>query len=196
MQYRIFLVAVAAIVLHIADDELLQPQPGTSARDHLLAAFVPIAVALLGALAYPRLRPGFRAAIALVFGLLALVAGMIAVGGARAEGLSGSGWTGLLLLPAGAALIGLAVWVPWRERGRWAATRRRLWLNRGVAARRRAVASILRGRSGRRRTVDDPQVPHADRDVLGSAPGRELPDGDGLELSGLVRPVAGTAPRS
>ena len=133
MQYRVLLVAVAAVVLHIADDELVQPQPGTSARDHLLAACVPIAVALLGAFAYPRLRPGLRAAIALVFGLLALVAGMIAVGGARAEGLSGSGWTGLLLLPAGAALVGLAVWVPWRERGRWAPTRRRRWLNRGIA---------------------------------------------------------------
>ena len=133
MQYRIFLFAVAAIVLHIADDEFLQPQPGTSARDHLLAALVPIAVAILAAVAYPRLRPGLRGAIALVFGLLALVAGMIALGGARAEGLSGSEWTGLLLLPAGAALLGLAVWVPWRERGRWASTRRRLWLNRGVA---------------------------------------------------------------
>lgn len=133
MQYRIFLFAVAAIVLHIVDDEFLQPQPGTSARDHLLAALVPIAVAILAAVAYPRLRPGLRAAIALVFGLLALVAGMIALGGARAEELSGSEWTGLLLLPAGAVLLGLAAWVPWRERGRWASTRRRLWLNRGVA---------------------------------------------------------------
>jgi hypothetical protein len=106
---------------------------GTSARDHLLAALAPIAVAVLAAVAYPRLRPGLRAAIALVFGLLALVAGMIALGGAQAESLSGSEWTGLLLLPAGAMLVGLAVWVPWRERGRWASTRRRLWLNRGVA---------------------------------------------------------------
>jgi uncharacterized protein len=71
--------------------------------------------------------------MALVFGVLALVAGAISLAGLRHEGGSGSDWSGLVLLPAGALLLGLAVWVPWRERGRWARTRRRRWLNRVIA---------------------------------------------------------------
>jgi len=106
-------------VLHVADAELFRPQPGTTARDHVAAALVPLAVALLAALAYGRLRPGLRAAIALVFGILALVGGLIAVGGALADGLSRAEWTGLVLIPAGVVLLGLAVWLPWSERGRW-----------------------------------------------------------------------------
>jgi hypothetical protein len=47
--------------------------------------------------------------------------------------VSGSDVSGLLLFPAAAALIGVALFVPWRERGRWAATRRRRWANRLVA---------------------------------------------------------------
>jgi uncharacterized protein len=136
----LFSAAVAVVVVHIADDELVQRQPGTSAGDHWPAVLVPVGVALVAAFAYRRLRPGLRAAISLAFGILTVVSGMISLGGARAEGPSGSEWTGLLLLPAGAALLGLGVWVPWRERGRWAKTTRRRWLNRGIAVVGAAVA--------------------------------------------------------
>jgi hypothetical protein len=130
-----FTAALGLVVLHIADAELLRPQPGTGARDHLPSAAVPIALTVAGWFVFGRVRrPGLRAALALVSGGLSLVAGLIAVGGARADGISGSEWTGLLLVPAGAALLGLAAWIPWSERGRWAATRRRVWLNRAVAA--------------------------------------------------------------
>ena len=126
---RIFCAATAVIALHIVDAELLQPRAGTSPRDHLVASVVPLAVAALGATLYGRLRPGLRAGAALSFGTLALVAAGIAAGG----GISGSDVSGLLLFPAGAALVGLGVSVPWRERGRRATTRRRRWINRGVA---------------------------------------------------------------
>ena len=66
-----------------------------------------------------------------MFGALALVAGVISVGGIRNEAAA-SDWTGLLLVPTGVALLGLAAWVPWHERGRWAATRRRR-VNRAIA---------------------------------------------------------------
>jgi hypothetical protein len=55
----------------VVDDNFLQPQPGTSASDHLVSAFVPLAALLSVALAYPRLRAGVRAAIAIPLGLLA-----------------------------------------------------------------------------------------------------------------------------
>jgi hypothetical protein len=129
----IFAAATALIVLHIADDEFLQHQPGTSLRGHLAAGLVPIGVALTAAWGYPRLRAGLRAGIALTFGILSIVAAMIALGGARAGGLSGSDWSGLLLLPTGLALVAMAAWIPWHERGRGAHTRRRLWANRAIA---------------------------------------------------------------
>jgi alpha/beta superfamily hydrolase len=133
----VFRAATTVIALHIVDAELVQPQAGTAARDHLSAALVPLAVAVAVAVLYPRLRAGLRAAAALVFGVLALVAAWIAVGG----GVSGSDVTGLLLVPAGLALVGLGVLVPWRDRGRGAATRRRRWINRVVAV----VAGVLVG---------------------------------------------------
>jgi uncharacterized protein len=131
--FRIFVVATAVIVLHIADYEFVQPDAGTSAGNHLTAGLVPIGVAVAAAWGYPRLRAGLRAGIALVFGILSIVAGMIALGGTITEGLAGSEWSGLLLLPAGAALVLLAVWIPWHNRVRGPDAGRRVWVNRLAA---------------------------------------------------------------
>ena len=38
---------VAVIAVHIVDDNFVQPQPGTSARDHLVSGLVPLAVLAL-----------------------------------------------------------------------------------------------------------------------------------------------------
>jgi uncharacterized protein len=121
------------IALHIIDDQFLQPPPGTTAQDHLLAGLLPLGVALAAACVYPRLRAGLRAGVALIFGVLSFVAGMIALGSASPDGVSGSDLSGLLLLPTGLILIALAAWIPWHERGRHAETARRRWLNRAVA---------------------------------------------------------------
>ena len=129
LELRSFAAATALVSIHIVDAEIVQPHPGTTAGDHVLATVVPLGVSLFAAGVYRFLRPGLRAAIALTFGALSVVAGAIALGG----GISGSDVTGLLLLPAGALLIALGCWTPWRERGRWAATARRRWVNRAVA---------------------------------------------------------------
>jgi dienelactone hydrolase len=120
---RFFAGATSLVGIHIVDAEFLRPERGTSAGDHVAAALVPLAVAALAAAFYPRLRPGLQAGIALVFGILSLVAASIA------------GGTGVLLLlvPAGLAYIGLAAYVPWRDRGRRPVSRRRRWLNGTVA---------------------------------------------------------------
>src|SRR4051794_23661292 len=117
-----FVAANAAIILHIADAELVRPAAGTSARDHAAAALIPMLVAIAGCLVYDRLRPGLRAALAFVFGSVTLVAAFIAIAGHEASAA--------LLLPAAVALLGLSVWAPWAARGNGR------WRNRvvGVAA--------------------------------------------------------------
>ena len=74
---RVFRVAMALIALAILDDAFLHPEPGTTAGDHLVSGLVPVAIAGVLALAYPRLRPGLRATAALVCGVLAVTAGVV-----------------------------------------------------------------------------------------------------------------------
>jgi alpha/beta superfamily hydrolase len=51
---RLFLLAIAVVAVHVVDDNFVQPQPGTSAGDHLVSGLVPLAVLALGAWAYAR----------------------------------------------------------------------------------------------------------------------------------------------
>ena len=109
--------AFALVGLHVADDSFLQPEPGTSALDHLSGGLVPLGLLGLAAVAYRRGRAGLRAAIVLVAGLLALVVGASSAGYETVTvGPSGDDFTGLLVLPAGLALVGLGVWTLWRSR--------------------------------------------------------------------------------
>ena len=66
--------ALGATALHVVDDAFLQPQPGTSAADHLAGGLIPTVVLVATAWAYPRLRAGVRGSLALLFGFLALLA--------------------------------------------------------------------------------------------------------------------------
>ena len=93
---------VAAIAVHIVDDNFVQPQPGTSARDHLVSGLVPLAVLAFAVVAYPRLSGGGRAAVALVLGVFGIVAGSEAVYYTIDPGPSGDDYTGLLAVCAGA----------------------------------------------------------------------------------------------
>ncbi len=56
-EYRIFLVAIAVVGIHLVDDNYLQPEPGTSAGDHLPSGLVPLAALGIVAALYSRLRP-------------------------------------------------------------------------------------------------------------------------------------------
>ena len=67
--------AMGLVALHIVDDNYLQPEPGTSAGDHLASGLVPVAILVgLAALA-PRLRDGVRAWLSMTLGALALFIG-------------------------------------------------------------------------------------------------------------------------
>jgi fermentation-respiration switch protein FrsA (DUF1100 family) len=108
-------VALGVIALHVADDNFVQPQPGTSASEHLVSGLVPLAVIGLAAWGYPRLRAGLQAVVALFFGIFGIVTG-IEAGYYTTNGPSGDDFTGLLAIPAGIVLIGLAFVTLWRSR--------------------------------------------------------------------------------
>src|SRR4029453_11280408 len=67
--------ALGIAALHIVDDNFLQPQPGTSAADHLVGGLVQLALFLVAASVYPRLRAGARGTLAIGVGLFTIVMG-------------------------------------------------------------------------------------------------------------------------
>jgi hypothetical protein len=78
---------------------------------------VTLAVLVIGVVVFGRARPGLRAALALVLGVLVAIEGaVLAVLDARAVGVRGDDWTGLLLGPAGAALLAVGTLTLWRSR--------------------------------------------------------------------------------
>jgi uncharacterized protein len=119
----LFLVGISVVALHVVDDNFLQPNPGTSAADHLVSGLVPLALLVGAGLFYDRLRAGARATIALLAGFFGVLAGTEAVHYTRAVGPSGDDYTGLLSIPAGLLLIGLGAVTLWRSRR----TDDRLW---------------------------------------------------------------------
>ena len=131
-------VALGVVALHIADDSFFQPQPGTSASDHLISGLVPIGVLGLAAWAYPKLRPGLRAILALLFGTFGIITGVEAVYYTTKGGPSGDDFTGLLALVAGIVLLGVGAVTLWRSRKTtgsrvWRYTRRVLLAVGGLA---------------------------------------------------------------
>ena len=116
---KIAAVAFGFIALHVLDDRFFQPEPGTSVKDHLVSGLVPIALLVGAVVAYPRLRPGLRAALAIVFGLLGIVMGSVeAVFYGPSEGLSGDDYTGLFAAAGGLVLVLLGTRTAWRGRRR------------------------------------------------------------------------------
>jgi uncharacterized protein len=111
-------IAFALVALHVVDDNLLQPNPGMSASDHLVAGLVSPALLATAAVFYPRLRAGARATIALVVGILGVLGAVEGVYYTREVGPSGDDYTGLLSIPAAFLLIGLGLVTLWKSRRR------------------------------------------------------------------------------
>ena len=109
-------VCVGVIALHVVDDSFVQPQPGTSATDHLVSGVVPLTVLVAAAVAYPRLRAGWRAVVALLLGVFGLGTASEAWYYTREVGASGDDYTGLLAIPAGLMLLAVGVVTLWRSR--------------------------------------------------------------------------------
>jgi uncharacterized protein len=109
-------VSLAVVALHVLDDNFIQPQPGTSAFDHLVSGLVPTTALLALAVFGDRLRPGLRASFVALAGIFGVAAGSEALYYAGHGGLSGDDYTGLLSIAAGLSLIVAAVSLLWRSR--------------------------------------------------------------------------------
>src|SRR5437867_3326576 len=96
---------LCAVALHIVDDNFLQPEPGTSAGDHLASGLVPIAVLAAVAALYPRLHAGVRAGTAMTLGAIAITVGIPGMYYLLDGRASGDHYTGLLAIVAGAVLL-------------------------------------------------------------------------------------------
>ena len=109
--------ALGLIGLHYADVAFFQPEPGTSAGDHLVSGLVPIGLlVVLGAL-YPRMRAGARATCVIFVGLFALAGGIAtSVSHTLGDGPSGDDYTGVLAALAGGVLAAVGAVTLWRSR--------------------------------------------------------------------------------
>jgi hypothetical protein len=125
--------AIGIVALHVLDDNFLQPQPGTSAPDHLVSGLVPLAALGLAAWGYPRVRAGAGATIALLVGLFGIVLGIEGIYYTAEVGPSGDDFTGLLAAAAGLLLLGVGLLTLWRTRRR-DDSRRRRYIRRGLLA--------------------------------------------------------------
>ena len=185
----IFFVALALIALHVLDDNFLQPNPGTSPGDHLLSGLVPLALLGLAAVAYPRVRAGARAAIAISVALFGVAAGLEGWHYALTARPSGDDYTGLVALPAGLVLLGLAAVTLWGSRrldGRfaWRCVRRMLIAVAGAFVLAIAVLPFLVSYGYThlaRGSVPEAELGTAYEDV-------SFTTGDGLQLRGWYVP--------
>jgi hypothetical protein len=109
-------IALGVGALHVVDDNFLQPEPGTTAGDHLWGGLGQVVLFALFAWAYPRLRPGVRATLAIFAGIFTVTMGFEAVNYMRESSLSGDDYTGLLTIPAGLFLVGIGFVTLWRTR--------------------------------------------------------------------------------
>ena len=113
---RLAVASIGLVGLHVVDDNFLQPEPGMSAVDHLPGGLALLALVAAGAWAYPRVRAGARAAIALLAGFLGVLVGTEAVYFAVADAPSGDDFTGFLSLAGGFLLLGTGIRTLWRTR--------------------------------------------------------------------------------
>ena len=134
--------AIGVIALHVVDDSFVQPQPGTSATDHLVSGLVPAGRAGARGHRVPAAARGVaRACWRSLLGVFGLGTASEAWYYTREVGASGDDYTGLLAIPAGLMLLAVGVVTLWRSRR----------LDERMPRRYCAAALIGVGGSGRRR---------------------------------------------
>jgi alpha/beta superfamily hydrolase len=132
IERQVFSGAAIVALIHALDDAFLHRQPGVPLGRHALAALVAAAAVTAAVRIYPRLRPGIRAALALVLGIFAFTNGVLHVVHIVDGGAAGSDVTGAAAAVAGAVLVALALVVPVAGRTELVKSRRRRWAHRGV----------------------------------------------------------------
>ena len=135
----VVVVCLVVVAAHVLDDNFVQPEPGTAARDHLLSGLVPVLLLGAAATTYPHLRAGVRAVDAMTLGALAVVIGAPAAYYLRNAAVKGDHYTGLLAGVGGVVLLLAGPVILWRSR-RTDGSRRRRYLRRSLAV---AYAPVL-----------------------------------------------------
>jgi predicted alpha/beta hydrolase len=133
LEWRTYLTAAVAIIVYLVLAYFAFIRVGAHRADHVLAVIVPSAILALTAELYSRTPAWLRASLSLLFGVLALVSGLVAMDRLRLEGMSAGGLVGILPLVAGAALLVLGVRTAWHYRRR-GGPRWRTVLRRGLIA--------------------------------------------------------------
>jgi dienelactone hydrolase len=105
----VFACAAGLAALHWLDAAFVDGWAGQGARRGLPAAIGAVLFAAAARLVWPRVARGPRALVAFVTGLIVLAAGVLSVTAVAAGDSEGGAWSGLLLLPAGLAMLGCAV---------------------------------------------------------------------------------------
>jgi len=139
----VFRAAMGAAGLWVLDDAFWHREPGTAVGDHVASGLVPVALAALLAVAYPRLRAGARAAAALTAGPLIIVAGVVdGVRHVAVDQLAGDDVTAILAGVMGVVLVGLGAMGLWRSR-RLDERPSRRYLRRTLLAAMAALAGVF-----------------------------------------------------
>ena len=132
-EYGLVVAALAAVGVHIVDENYIQPNPGTSAADHLASGLVPLAVLAAVGLLYPHVRAGARATLAMTFGALAVAVGIPSMYYLLNGDASGDHYTGPLAILGGVVLLLAGPVILWRAR-RQVGSRSRRYALRTVTA--------------------------------------------------------------
>jgi dienelactone hydrolase len=186
----VFSGAVAVALIHALDDAFLHRQPGVGLGQHALAAMLSLILGIGAIYAFPYVRPGVRSAVALIFGALATVNGMLHVKHLADSGAAASDLTGVLAAAAGAVLVGLAIAIPWVHRGEGPAGPRRRWAYRVLAVPVGLLVFVY--------TIVPMSIAlteaHKYREPIGSAPSADYREvgfdaTDGVDISAWYRPT-------
>lgn len=110
--HLLFLVSAAVIFVHLLAQAFVDPEPMTDAADNIVTGIAGPALVLGLALAYPHLRQGLRAIVALGLGGFAVVTALaIHVPHMVVVEVSVSDVTAIVSLIAGLLLTGMGVWL-------------------------------------------------------------------------------------
>ena len=108
--YQVFLVGLAVMLEHLAEDALVHKENGSSVAAQFGSTALTVLLAAVGAALYPLIWRRVRPLLVLAFGALAFAGGLQQhFTEALDDGFSGGDYTGTLYMLAGLMLIGLAL---------------------------------------------------------------------------------------
>lgn len=108
--YQVFLVGLAVMLVHLAEDALVHKENGSSLAAQFGSTALTLVLVGAGVALYPLLWPRARPLLVLAYGVLAFLGGWRAhATDSLAGDASGGDYTGTVYALAGVVLVGLAI---------------------------------------------------------------------------------------